>query len=154
MTDSTTTTSGLDLLAAALDQAVPAPAVIIAVKARPGWAVRYRVDITQAELAEWRKRATVDGEIDGPLLNRLILANTCTAFLHQDDSGQWSDVLGDSGQPITFGTTMKQLNVTTVTEAVKAWLVTDGAVAGTSDRVYLEAGFAGLPDLIADPTRG
>lgn len=137
-------------LVAALDAEVPVPFVTVKVTDRPGWAVKYRTNVAWAELQAWRKRALVGKRIDAALLSRLILANTCLGFVKDGD-----DAVDDQGRPITFGTIAQQRE-TTVADAVLVWLVTDGAVSGTSDLVYARSGYA-MPDPEdddEDPTQG
>jgi hypothetical protein len=148
--DPATPIDGLAFLAAQLDTAVPQPTVTIECRHRDGWAVKYRTDFSRTELIDWRRTARDDES--GDLLNRLILASTCIAFAHKGADGEWAIVRDDAGAPLTFGAIARKNN-STVAEAVKKWLVTDGQVAGTADRVFLEAGYAVMPDVIADPTQ-
>lgn len=139
----------LDLLSAELDAVVPVPSIIVAVDSRPGWAVRYRTNVSWPELQAWRKRARQGKQIDDQLLSRLILANTCLGFLKDG-----VDVVDDTGEALTFGSVARRQDIT-VADAVKVWLVTDGAASGTSDLVYQRSGYR-MPDEVdvdADPTR-
>lgn len=129
----------LDALAAELAHAVPVPTVTVPVEHRPGWAVKYRLNIAWTELQQWRKQATDRGRIDQAYLSRLILANACIGFVKDG-----SEVVNGDGVAVTFGTVAKQKGGS-VADAVRAWLVTDGAIEGTSNVVYLRAGYGGLP---------
>lgn len=138
----------LAALSAELDAEVPVPSITVAVEARPGWAVKYRTNVSWSELQGWRKRSVQGKRVDVALLSRLILANTCLGFIKDGE-----DALDDSGAPITFGTVAQQQSLT-VADAVKVWLVTDGAVSGTSDLVYDRSGYR-MPEEVdgdEDPT--
>lgn len=57
--------------------------VTLAVPGRPGWSVRYRAEVSSAELNEWRRRAKDPkgpGGIDIGLFARLVLASKCHAL--------------------------------------------------------------------------
>lgn len=140
----------LDAIFEALDESIPVPSILVAVEHRPGWAVRYRVDVAWSEIQDWRKKARSGKRIDAAFLSRLILANTCLGFVHDG-----KDQLDGNGNPVTFGTIAGRRNLT-VADAVKAWLVTDGAVSGTSDLVYQRSGYD-MPEAIdeddEDPTQ-
>lgn len=140
----------LDAIFAVLDEAVPVPSILVAVEQRPGWAVRYRVDISWSEITDWRKKARSGKRLDAAFLSRLILANTCLGFVHDGE-----DQVDANGNPVTFGTLAARRDMT-VADAVKAWLVTDGAVSGTSDLVYERSGYQ-MPEAIdesdEDPTQ-
>lgn len=133
----------LAALAAELDTQVPVPQITVPVEARPGWAVKYRVNVAWSELQAWRKRAQQGKRVDVALLSRLILANTCMGFVKDG-----KDAVDASGEPLTFGTVAVQQDCT-VADAVKVWLVTDGAVSGTSDLVYERSGYR-MPDEVDD----
>lgn len=137
----------LAALSAELDHEVPVPSIVVPVEQRPGWAVRYRTNVSWAELQSWRKRAVVGKNVDVALLSRFILANTCLGFVKDG-----ADAVDEAGEPITFGTVASQRDLT-VADAVKVWLVTDGAVSGTSDLVYERSGYR-MPEEVpdADPT--
>lgn len=136
----------LAALSAELDAEVPVPSITVPVDARPGWGVKYRTNIAWSELQSWRKRSTTGKRVDVSMLSRLILGHACLGFVKDGD-----DAVDGSGEPVTFGTVAKERNIT-VTDAVKLWLVTDGAVSGTSDLVYERSGYQ-MPDIDdEDPT--
>ena len=139
---------GLAALTAELDVAVPVPTVTVPVDARPGWAVVYRTNIAWSELQSWRKRSTTGKRVDVSMLSRLILASACLGFTKDG-----VDAVDDKGEPVTFGTIAREQNAT-VTDAVKTWLATDGAISGTSDLVYERSGYQ-MPEVEdEDPTEG
>ena len=136
----------LAALTAELDTVVPTPSVTVSVEARPGWAVTYRTNVSWSELQSWRKRSTTGKRVDVSMLSRLILANTCLGFTKDG-----ADAVDDAGEPVTFGTIARDRN-STVTDAVKTWLATDGAISGTSDLVYERSGYQ-MPEVDdEDPT--
>lgn len=153
-TDTTdpSTPAALSALVSALSGEVPVPTVLIAVELRPGWAVRYRTNVSMREIDDWRKKARAGKRLDQAFLSRLILANCCLGF---EKDGE--PAVDDNNEPLTFAT-IARLESCTVADAVRVWLITDGAIEGASNLVYQRSGYS-MPDPLdegeqsdADPT--
>jgi hypothetical protein len=137
------------VLAGVLDQVAAASldddTVIYAVPRQPGFEVRYRAVINDAEQIIWRQAAV---DPSSPLgMNRLLLAQTvlaakCTGILKDGE-----DVTDEHGRPVTFATPALQarLGVSDAEQAVQAFYGRDSDVLAASDELQRDAGWVSRP---------
>lgn len=129
------------------------------VDTRPGYAVRFRTDITDSDFKHARKRSTmrgrrgVDGqpEIDDLKMGRIILGTYNTAILRRG-----TVVLDNDGDPLTFRSRefLELYGVATVADAIRAFYGTDGAVISAGRALMQASGWLDDPteDDAAGPT--
>lgn len=130
----------LEALRGELTAAVVMPEVTLPVGTRPGYAVRYRTDVSQQQLDAWRKAAKDRKRADGFAGERfaaLILANTCQAII------RGGRVVTDDGGPVTFRSRpfLALLEVARVADAVTRFYGADAHVDSAARMVLVEAGW-------------
>lgn len=132
--------SDLDTLRADLAADVKLPDVTIPVETRPGYAVRYRLDVSQQQLDAWRKLAKDrkrDGGIASERFSALILANTCTAIVRA------GKVVTEDGEPITFRSRefLELTGSARAADGVGKFYGLDAHVDAAARRVLVDAGW-------------
>ncbi|KWW97398.1 hypothetical protein LI90_4370 (plasmid) [Carbonactinospora thermoautotrophica] len=142
--------SDLDLLRQDLAQH-RVPDITLPVPGRDGYACRYRVDITGAQINELRRRCKSrkheDG-VDGIKFAALLLAHAHTGLIRQG-----RELYGSDGEPLTFRhpELLELLGVASASEAVRRLYGLDGQVDAACRAVLREAGWG--EDLApVDPT--
>ncbi len=153
----TPTSTALADLAAELGR-VTAGNLTLLVDSRPGWSVRYSLDIDGAQLAAWRRAAhneTTD-TTDDYQWYRTILAAKCV-----DIRRDGTPVVDSAGVQLNFFNAELQrlLGVPAGapsggTEAVRRFYASDFATASTANRLIGDAGFGKAAREAADPTFG
>jgi hypothetical protein len=132
--------SVLDGLLADLDREVGQQTITLGVQARPGWEVRYRVDIPYEQLAQWRMAAadpTMPGGMNDLQVACAALASCCQGIVLDGED------VTDGGQPVTFATPdlMRRLGVTRPVDAVRKLHRFDGHVVAVGQALLREAGY-------------
>lgn len=141
-----------DELAAEIAREVSGEKLTLKVKARPGWAVRYRCDVEVGQLNRWRKsasdRSMPDG-LDELKLGATILANQAECLVKDGE-----DLLDDQGDLVTFTHPMMQelTGLTRPVDIVKRWYANDGHLVMASQEVLRESGYGEEAER-ADPTQ-
>jgi hypothetical protein len=136
----------LEQLREDLGREVELPEVTLPVGTRPGYAVRYRTDVSQGQLDAWRKAAKDRRRADGFAGERfasLILANTCQAIV------RGGRVVTEDGEPVTFRSRefLDLTGVNRAADAVQKFYGADAHVDSAARSVLLEAGWG--DDVIA-----
>jgi hypothetical protein len=126
----------LDELADAIDE----EAVTFAVESRPGWEVRYSVEVPYEQYAVWQT-AAADPAMPGGL-NELQLHCTALAACCQALRVKGEDVTED-GAPVTFHTPglQRRLDVIRPADAVRKLYRFDGHVIATGRALLQAAGY-------------
>lgn len=145
----------LEQLGVELSQKIDIPIVTLPVQTRPGYAVRFSTDLSQADLDAFRKKARDKRRQDGIASERfasLILASKAVAIVR---GGR--EVTSD-GEPVTFRSRelLQILHAASATDAVAKLYGADAAVDATARSLLSEAGWG--DDVIAEvdadsPTR-
>lgn len=151
--------SPLDALRAELATDVSVEEVTLDVPRRPGWAVRYRCDITGEERGAWITRATTKAAkgdkpavIDELRLSGLALANKAIAIIHNGEE------VTDDGRPVTFASQvlLDMVGAARAADVPRRLYGLDGHVIAAARTVFDKSGFGDdLPesDDDEDPTR-
>lgn len=126
---------------------------------RAGWAASYRLDLSEPDLDNARKRATLrrgrrgqEDEIAEVKQLSILLARYNTAVLKDGEH------IGDGGEPVTFRDRAFQAiyGVGSAADAVKRFYGTDGAVIAAGRTFTRETGWLDDADEVGDgesPTR-
>jgi hypothetical protein len=130
----------LDGLLAELEQDATQETVTLGVQSRPGWEVRYAIDIPYEQLAQWRA-AAADPAMPGGMNELQVacsaLAACCRAILVGGE-----DVTDVNG-PVTFASPdlQRRLGVTRPVDAVRKLYRFDGHVTASGTRLLQAAGY-------------
>lgn len=141
------------LLAALAELAVEVklPEVLVPNRMRPGYAVRYSIEVDLAKLEEWRKRARGKrGKTDDLRLALIALANLCIGIERNGEP-----LYDGEGEPLTFASSeLRQLyGAARAGDCARKFYGNDPYMAATLDAVLAEAG-VGEEVAVADPTGG
>lgn len=143
-----------DPLLAALEELaveVKLPEVLIPNRMRPGYAVRYSIEIDLERLEAWRKRARGKrGKTDDLRLALIALANLCLGIERNGEA-----LYDAEGEPLTFASSeLRQLyGAARAGDCVRKFYGNDPYLAATLDALLAEAG-VGEEVGVADPTGG
>lgn len=104
------------------------------------WTLTFMPVIEQADFTAWTRWATSrDGKkvVDNSLLNRRVIAETCTAISRDDEV-----LRNEDGTPVTFRDPelIKRYGGRAV-DAVKGFIKIDGGVNALSERIVTAAGY-------------
>jgi hypothetical protein len=135
---------------------VELPDVIIPNRLRPGWAVRYSVEIDNDELKRWRDKATerkkklsaVAPSVDDLRFACLAMAALCRVIIHDDQE------LYDGDRPVTFGhpRIWRLYDAQRAADAVRRFYGSDPYLMATFDALCAQAGVGEDVEPL-DPTR-
>lgn len=135
---------------------VELPDVIIPNRLRPGWAVRYSVEIDNDELKRWRDKATerkkklsaVAPSVDDLRFACLAMAALCRVIIHDDVE------LYDGDRPVTFGhpRIWRLYDAQRAADAVRRFYGSDPYLMATFDALCAQAGVGEDVEPL-DPTR-
>lgn len=131
-----------------LSEALDAEAVTFSVEARPGWDVRYSIEVPYEQFAQWQT-AAVDPSMPAGV-NEVQLMCTALVACCQALRVKGEDVTED-GEPVTFFTPglQRRLGVTRPVDAVRKLYRFDGHVIAAGRELLKAAGYG----VDATPTR-
>jgi hypothetical protein len=132
--------TGLDALRAELSAEVEVELVTLDVPTRPGYAVRYRCDVSYDELATWRKRSadkTKPGHLDEVKLAAIILANKVDGIMAHGTEVTDGDAAVTFASPVFLDLTGKGSAVS----ALRHFYGLDGHVDAAAKVVLGRSGF-------------
>lgn len=151
-----------DLIAEASREVVREPSTL-KIPGRPGWAVRFDVNLDEPIVTAWRKKAADKSKPEGfdmLKFSKAVLANQAEAILRlgSDESVENAKVVLDpSGNPVNFRNAwfLEQLGgdrILSPVEAVKKWYGVDGTIISHCGEVLYDAGFGEDAERL-DPTQ-
>lgn len=127
------------------------------VPTRPGWAVQYRTDITDAAMKVAQRGARIKGRkapdgselVDELKMGAILLGQYCTAVLYQGTVAET-----DRGDNLTFRSPelWGAFGARSVAECVMKFYATDGAVVSAGRVLINASGWTDDPDDVAGPT--
>jgi len=133
--------SDLELIAADLKANIEDTSIVLPVKRREGYSLRFDTNIPWEHFEKWRKvskdRRATNG-MDVPRLASLVIANKCIEILKDGKV-----LVDDAGDPLTFGSDeIRSLYGTPkAAEAVKLMIGRDSDMTAISDAVVTAAGW-------------
>lgn len=141
-------TSLLDLLKDISAPVEPDP-ILLPVRTRDGYAVRYSLVIDADRLKIWNRQATSQGKTDEIKFASIVLANLCVGLVKNGVD------LVDNGDPVTFAHPFiwNSYGVDNVAAAVRKFYGLDTYLASTCNSLLGEAG-VGEDVIPLDPTNG
>ncbi len=164
-TGPTPPSSSLAALRAKLDAALAPDTRTYAVPTRPGFSVRYRLDLSDADFRAARKFGTIkqatsrrDAEINEVRQLQLLMARYNTAILSDG-----AVLLAEDGEPLTFRHSdfMSIFGATRAVDAVLAFYHTEGAVISAGRAFVRDTGWLDeassdddAEETAPDPTQG
>jgi hypothetical protein len=130
----------LEQLRRELGTAVELPVITLPVETRPGYAVRYRTDVSQQQLDEWRKRAKDKRRMDniaGERFASLIVSGTCSAIVRAGKE------VTDDDEPMTFRSPalLDLLGARSAAEAAAKFYGADAYLDQAARAILREAGW-------------
>jgi hypothetical protein len=130
----------LDGLLDALDREIGKQSVTLGVQARPGWEVRYSVDIPYEQRAQWQQAAADPAMPLG--FNEVQVAAVALAACCQAIVCDGEDVTDTAG-PVTFASPdlQRRLGVARPVDAVRKLYRFDGHVLASGNELMREAGY-------------
>lgn len=142
--------SRLSLLREKLAAKTERPTVLLPVPQRESIMIRVSPNVRQGELRGWRKQAGEDTKqgMDPTKFSVLVLANTCRGVFIDDQ-----EVLGDSGQPLTFASPeiKDMLDADTPMDAVRTMFGVDAHIEAAAMAILEASGFGDTVDVVPDP---
>jgi hypothetical protein len=130
----------------------------------PKYALVFRHDLGWDEMEKWRRKCvtrkpsgTRPEEIDPALFGRMIVAGTNIGIEVRDldrPASAGTPIRDSNGVEVTFSNRefLGEMGVATAADAVKAFIVSDPAIASLSNQIVDDNGVGGDVEALPDPT--